>query len=119
MAVIYKNCYEKLLEFGITDVNFHKNYCFLIDLFLRKKFIENINLLENIILYEIDTKAEISEDKIFFTLGPNKIFKNMFHLIEILKDMDLFMLLEEFLSFISKIIIQYLSAIDFIIRVIF
>ncbi len=117
LAVLLKNHYEKLLEFGITDANFAKNSSLLIDFFLRKKFLENANLIESIILYELETKAELSEINLFFTLGPNKLFKSIFLFFETVKDLDLFSLMDEFLAFTNKIIIQYLASIDFIIRV--
>jgi hypothetical protein len=117
LALMLRNHYEKLLEYWITDFNFTKNFRFLIDLFLRKKFFEN-NLIECIILYEIEAKAEFSEQNLFFTLGPNKVFKSIFFFFEILKDNNLFNLLDVFLNFVNKIIIQFLAMIDFIIIVI-
>jgi len=118
LAVLSKNHYEKLLKFGITDVNFAKNSSLIIDLFLKKKFFENANLVESIILYELQTKAELSEHNLLFTLGPNKIFKGIFLFFESVNDVNLFSLMPEFLAFTNKIIIQYLSSIDFVIRVI-
>lgn len=117
LAVELKNHYEKLLEFGITDVNFAKNSSLLIDFFLRKKYLENANLIESIILYELEIKAELSEVNLFLTLGPNKLFKSIFNFFETVKDLNLFSLIDEFLDFTNKIIIQYLASIDFIIRV--
>lgn len=105
-----------LSRYGITDPNFCRNSEELVNIFIKKTYLNIRNIIENILKTEREKKTD-HLSKEYITIGPAQLFNIICSTFDLIKSRKIKVIFENMIELTRECIIQYLIGVDILIKV--
>ena len=108
--------YLNLTKLNIFDENLNKNAKTLVKIYMKKTYLLEINVIENILKSEREIKQIENDMNIYITNGPNDLFEIFHNTFDLIKEFKIKFIYEEICKIFYECIIQYLLGEDVLIN---